>query len=43
MIKFLQDNYPQCLPTRRDAVTLNAGSTAAEEPVQDVRERLLLR
>jgi small-conductance mechanosensitive channel len=41
MIKFLQDNYPQCLPTRRDAVTLNARSTAAEEPVQDVRQRLL--
>jgi hypothetical protein len=41
MIKFLQDNYPQCLPTRRDAVTLNARSTAAEEPVQDVPQRLL--
>jgi hypothetical protein len=23
LIKFLQDNYPQSLPTRRDAVTLH--------------------
>ena len=22
MIRFLQENYPQCLPTRRDAVTI---------------------
>ena len=28
LIKFLQENYPQCLPTRRDAVTLNSAAPA---------------
>lgn len=27
LIKFLQENYPQCLPTRRDAVTLNSAAS----------------
>ena len=37
MIKFLQDNYPQCLPTRRDAVTLNAATSANGDAIQDLR------
>jgi hypothetical protein len=36
MIKFLQDNYPQCLPTRR-AVTLNAATSANGDAIQDLR------
>jgi small-conductance mechanosensitive channel len=28
LIKFLQENYPQCLPTRRDAVTLTPAAPA---------------
>jgi small-conductance mechanosensitive channel len=32
MIKFLQQNYPQCLPTRRDAVTLSPKSSAEQLP-----------
>ena len=29
LIKFLQENYPECLPTRRDAVTLTAPTPAS--------------
>jgi hypothetical protein len=36
MIKFLRDNYPQCLPTRRDAVTLNAATSANGDAIQDL-------
>jgi len=32
MISFLQKNYPQCLPTRRDAVTLSPANAAKELP-----------
>jgi small-conductance mechanosensitive channel len=32
MISFLQKNYPQCLPTRRDAVTLSPANSAKELP-----------
>jgi hypothetical protein len=32
MISFLQKNYPQSLPTRRDAVTLSTKSLAEQLP-----------
>ena len=32
MISFLQKNFPQCLPTRRDAVTLSPADAAKELP-----------
>ncbi len=41
MIKFLQDNYPQCLPTRRDAVTLSPPTPPGEGPVRNTAHRTL--
>ena len=32
MIHFLQQNYPQCLPTRRSAVSLSKGAPAQGTP-----------
>jgi hypothetical protein len=32
MIGFLQKNYPECLPTRRDAVTLTPKSSHSQLP-----------
>jgi hypothetical protein len=32
MISFLQKNYPQSLPTRRDAVTVSSGAPAEQIP-----------
>jgi len=36
MIQFLQRNYPQCLPTRRDFVTLNPGAAVAQPLTREV-------
>jgi hypothetical protein len=32
LIEFLQTHYPQCLPTRRDAVSLNAANPHPANP-----------
>src|ERR1700751_15991 len=37
MIKFLRDNYPRCLPSRCDAVTLNALTSAKGEAIEALR------
>jgi hypothetical protein len=34
MIKFLQVDYPQCLPTRRDAVTLQPVDATVTKELQ---------
>ena len=41
LIKFLQDNYPDCLPTRRDAVALNPATQRNEESLQNIQHRAL--
>jgi hypothetical protein len=36
-IKFLQGNYRQCLPTRLNALTLNAATSAKGESIEALR------
>ena len=41
MIRFLQENYAQCLPTRRDAVTIEPAAAPSDTTPPNVPHRTL--
>jgi hypothetical protein len=41
MIHFLQENYPQCLPTRRDAVTIEPAAAPSDTTPPTLPHRTL--